>query len=33
MAQWLSTLIALPEELGSIPSTYIVGHNHLKLQI
>ena len=28
MAQWLSTLIALPEELGSIPSTHVAAHNH-----
>jgi hypothetical protein len=29
MTQWLGTLSALPENLGSIPSTHMVAHNHL----
>jgi hypothetical protein len=29
MAQWLKALTALPEVLKSIPSTYMVVHNHL----
>jgi hypothetical protein len=29
MAQWLRALTALPEVLGSIPSTHMEAHNHL----
>jgi hypothetical protein len=29
MAQWLRALIALVKDLGSIPSTHIMAHNHL----
>jgi hypothetical protein len=29
MAQWLRALTALPEVLSSIPSNYMVAHNHL----
>ena len=29
MAQQLRTLIALPEDWGSIPSTHMAAHNHL----
>jgi hypothetical protein len=29
MAQWLRTLMALPEVLSSIPSNHMVAHNHL----
>jgi hypothetical protein len=29
MAQWLRALSALPEVLSSIPSNYMVAHNHL----
>ena len=29
MAQWLRALPALPKVLSSIPSNYIVAHNHL----
>lgn len=32
MAQWSRALMALPEDLGSIPytaGTYMAGHNHL----
>jgi hypothetical protein len=29
MAQRLRTLIALPKVLSSIPSDYVVAHNHL----
>jgi hypothetical protein len=28
-AQWLKALAALPEDLGSIPSNYLLAHNHL----
>lgn len=28
MAQWLSVLVALPKDLGSIPSTHMVVHNY-----
>jgi hypothetical protein len=29
MAQWLGSPAALPEDVGSIPSTHMVAHNHL----
>ena len=29
MAQWLRALAALPEDLSSIPSNYMVVQNHL----
>ena len=29
MAQWLRARIALPEDLGSVPSTHMVAHNGL----
>jgi hypothetical protein len=29
MAQWLKGLAALAEDLGSIPNTHLVVHNHL----
>jgi hypothetical protein len=29
MAQWLRAPTALPEVLSSIPSNYMVAHNHL----
>jgi hypothetical protein len=29
MLQWLGALVALEEDLGSIPSTHMVVHNHL----
>jgi hypothetical protein len=29
MVQWLRELTALPEDLGLIPSTYMVAHNGL----
>jgi hypothetical protein len=29
MAQWLRTLIALPEVMSSNPSNHLVPHNHL----
>lgn len=29
ISQWLRTLIALSEDLRSIPSTHMVAHNHL----
>lgn len=29
MAQQLRTLAAFPEDLGSVPSTHVVAHNHL----
>jgi hypothetical protein len=29
IAQWLRVLAALPEVLSSIPSTYMVAHDHL----
>jgi hypothetical protein len=29
MAQWLRALASLPDVLSSIPSNYIVAHNHL----
>ena len=29
MAQWVRALAALPEVLSSIPSNYVVVHNHL----
>ena len=32
MAQWLSALVALPEDPGSIPSTHMVTYNYLQLQ-
>lgn len=32
MAQQLRAVSALPEDLGLIPSTYIVAHNCLQLQ-
>lgn len=32
MAQRSIALTVLPEDLGSIPSTHIVAHNHLYLQ-
>jgi hypothetical protein len=32
IAQWLRVLTALSEDLGSIPSTDMVAHNHLQLQ-
>ena len=32
MDQWLRALAALPENLGSIFSTYMEGYNCLKLQ-
>jgi hypothetical protein len=31
-AQWLRALAALPEDLGSIPSTHTAAHNCLELQ-
>jgi hypothetical protein len=30
MAQWLRAITALPEVLSSVPSNYIVAHNHLQ---
>ena len=33
MAQRLRALVALPEDMGSISSTYMVTQNHLELQI
>jgi hypothetical protein len=30
MAQWLTALTAPPEVLSSIPSNYMVAHNHLE---
>lgn len=32
MAQQLRALVALPEDQGSIPSTYVTAHNCLRLQ-
>jgi hypothetical protein len=32
MALQLGTLAVLPKDLGSIPSTHIAAHNHLKLK-
>ena len=32
MAQWLRTLAALPEDLGSIPRTHMTAHHPLELQ-
>ena len=32
MAQWLRSLAALPEDLGSVLSTHSDTHNHLQLQ-
>lgn len=32
MVQWLRTLVALTEDLGSVPNTHTVGHTHLQLQ-
>ena len=32
MAQRLGTLLALEEDLGSVPSTIVMAHNHLYLQ-
>ena len=32
MAQWLGAPTALPEDLGSIPSTHMAAHNCLKIQ-
>ena len=29
MTQWLGVLSTFPEDLGSIPSTYMSAHNHL----
>lgn len=29
MDQWLRVLIALPEGMGSIPTTHVVAHNYL----
>lgn len=29
--QWLGAIVALAEDLGSIPNTHIVAHNHLYL--
>ena len=29
MVQWLGALAALPEVLSSVPSNYMVTHNHL----
>jgi hypothetical protein len=29
MAQWLKALVVLPEDLGSIPSTYTAAYNSL----
>jgi hypothetical protein len=29
VVQWLRTLVALAEDLGSVPSTHMVGYNHL----
>lgn len=29
IAQWFGTLVALDKDLGSIPSTYVLAHNHL----
>jgi hypothetical protein len=29
MTQWLRAMTALPEVLSSIPSNYMVAHNHL----
>ena len=29
MAQWFRTLVALPEDIGSIPSTHMTAHKHL----
>lgn len=31
MLQWLRALAALLEDQGSVPSTRMVGHNHLQL--
>ena len=32
MAPWLRACAALAEDMGSIPSNYMVAHNHLQLQ-
>jgi hypothetical protein len=32
MAKWLRALAALPEDLGSVSSSYIAVHSHLYLQ-
>jgi hypothetical protein len=32
MAQWLRALAALAKDLGLVPSTHRVAHNHLILQ-
>lgn len=32
MARWLGALDVSPKELGSIPSTHVVAHNHLQLR-
>jgi len=29
MAQWLRALVALPEDLGWVPNTHMVAHNHM----
>lgn len=33
MAQWLEAPAALPEDLGSVPSTHKVAPNHLYLRL
>lgn len=33
MAQWLRPLVALPDDLGSVPRTQIKAHNCLYLQV
>lgn len=33
MAQWSRALIALKEDLGSIPTTHMVVHNHPCIQL
>jgi hypothetical protein len=32
LAQWLKTLAALPEDLGSVPSTHMVTHMYLQFK-
>lgn len=32
MVQWFGALATLAENLVSVPSTYILSHNHLQLQ-
>jgi hypothetical protein len=33
MVLWIKALVALAEDLGSIPYTHVVAHNHLQLHI